>query len=151
MYTSYYGIYLNPFENTPDPRFLFPITAAEKDECLKLHAESKKPTILVSPAFTMGLDMKDDLCRFQILCKVPYPSLQDKQTKERANIDKDWYANQTALALVQSYGRGVRTEEDWCITYLLDGAMLNYLHYNSRFLQEWFLDAVDVDSIENIL
>jgi len=24
MYTNYYGIYLNPFENTPDPRFLFP-------------------------------------------------------------------------------------------------------------------------------
>ena len=24
MYTNYYGIYLKPFENTPDPRFLFP-------------------------------------------------------------------------------------------------------------------------------
>ena len=23
MYTNYYGIYLNPFENTPDPKFMY--------------------------------------------------------------------------------------------------------------------------------
>ena len=49
-------------------------TSENRDEVLKQHMNSKEPTVLISPSMTEGVDLKGDLSRFQILCKVPYPS-----------------------------------------------------------------------------
>jgi len=49
MYTNYYGIYLNPFENTPDPRFLFPSKShREVLAALRYGVESAKGFILLA-------------------------------------------------------------------------------------------------------
>ena len=34
--------------------------------------------VLVGPSLIEGLSLNDDLCRFQIIMKIPYPSLADK-------------------------------------------------------------------------
>lgn len=49
MYTNYYGIYLNPFENTPDPRFLFP-SKSHREVLAALHygVDSAKGFILLA-------------------------------------------------------------------------------------------------------
>lgn len=39
------------------------------------------PTILVSPAVSTGFDFPYDQCSYQILCKVPFPDLRGRQTK----------------------------------------------------------------------
>jgi Rad3-related DNA helicase len=43
----------------------------DRIEALKSHSENTKPTVLISPSFYQGLDLKDDL--FQIIIKIPYP------------------------------------------------------------------------------
>jgi ATP-dependent DNA helicase DinG len=48
-----------------------------RDEIIAKHV---KPTVLISPSLYMGLDLKDDLTRFQIIIKVPYPYLGDRAT-----------------------------------------------------------------------
>jgi general secretion pathway protein A len=49
MYTNYYGIYLNPFENTPDPRFLFPSKShREVLAALRYGVDSAKGFILLA-------------------------------------------------------------------------------------------------------
>ena len=56
--------------------------SSNREEVLKKHISSKKPTVLLSPSMTEGIDLKDDASRFQILCKVPYPYLGDKLVKK---------------------------------------------------------------------
>jgi ATP-dependent DNA helicase DinG len=49
-----------------------------RDEVIAIHVNSIKPTVLISPSLYMGLDLKDDLSRFQIMIKVPYPNIGDR-------------------------------------------------------------------------
>jgi Rad3-related DNA helicase len=51
----------------------------DRSEVLERHYASKKPTVLISPSLHLGVDLKDDLSRFQIIVKVPYPDLTDKR------------------------------------------------------------------------
>ena len=87
---------------------------------LRKHMNSKKPTVLLSPSMTEGVDLKGDLSRFQIICKVPYPYLGDPIIRKRMAKNAKWYPMKTAMSIVQSYGRSVRTMEDSAITYILD-------------------------------
>ena len=81
--------------------------------------------MLISPSVHTGLDLKGELSRFQILVKVPYPSLGDRWIRKKQTLDGGkWYRWQTVLKTVQAYGRSVRSKDDWAKTYLLDSAHL---------------------------
>jgi len=128
-------------EDVGDPRFLFQADFASKDEMLEEHAR-RKDSVIVAPAFHEGLDLKDDLGRFAIICKVPWPSLGDKVMKERAARDDRYYAWLTALKLVQSYGRTIRSKEDWSTTYIVDQGFDGFLQRNGKMLPGWFTEAI---------
>ncbi len=51
----------------------------DRNEMILKHIQSEKPTVLISPSMFLGVDLKDDLSRFQIIVKVPYPDLTDKK------------------------------------------------------------------------
>lgn len=114
----------------------------ERDEVIREHAESKKPTVLISPSLHTGLDLKDQLSRFQIITKVPYPNIADKWTSEKRKINNEWYYWQTALRLVQAYGRSIRSKDDWAKTYVLDSAFNYFVKVNHNILPKWFLSAI---------
>jgi Rad3-related DNA helicase len=114
----------------------------ERDEVIREHAESKKPTVLISPSLHTGLDLKDQLSRFQIITKVPYPNIADKWTSEKRKINNEWYYWQTALRLVQAYGRSIRSKDDWAKTYVLDSAFNYFIKVNYNILPKWFLLAI---------
>jgi ATP-dependent DNA helicase DinG len=114
----------------------------ERDEVIKEHSESKKPTVLISPSLHTGLDLKDHLSRFQIITKVPYPNIADKWTSEKRKINKEWYYWQTALRLVQAYGRSIRSKDDWAKTYVLDSAFNYFVKVNHNILPKWFHSAI---------
>jgi ATP-dependent DNA helicase DinG len=123
-------------------RLLVTDPVIERDEVIAEHAKSAKPTVLISPSLHIGLDLKDDLSRFQIITKVPYPSLGDKWIDEKRKINEQWYSWQTALRLVQGYGRSVRSKEDWAITYVLDSAFGLFVNKNKNILPDWFTQAI---------
>ena len=114
----------------------------ERDEVIREHAESKKPTVLISPSLHTGLDLKDQLSRFQIITKVPYPNIADKWTSEKRKLNKEWYYWQTGLRLVQAYGRSIRSKDDWAKTYVLDSAFNYFVKVNYNILPKWFLSAI---------
>jgi len=93
---------------------------ADRDKMLKQHATSDKPTILLSPSMSEGVDLKDDLSRFQIICKVPFPYLGDKVVRKKMHKWNWWYDTQTIRTIIQSVGRSIRNENDHAITYILD-------------------------------
>jgi ATP-dependent DNA helicase DinG len=115
--------------------------AAERDAALATHLESDDPTILLSPSMTEGIDLAEDLARWQVVCKVPYPYLGDPQVARRMERDPGWYDWRTCLSIVQAYGRSVRSEDDFAVTYLLDADFPGYLRRQRSRLPDWFLEA----------
>jgi ATP-dependent DNA helicase DinG len=113
----------------------------EREAAQMKHLTSKEPTVLFSPSMTEGLDLKEDLSRFQIVCKVPYPAL-DPYTRARMNRDSQWYQWQTALKLVQGTGRSVRSKTDRAHTYVLDADFAKFIQQNNRTLPKYWLDAI---------
>jgi Rad3-related DNA helicase len=104
--------------------------------------ESKEPTIFVSPSSTEGLDLKNDLSRFQIICKIDYPYLGDKLVKKRMEKYKYWYSYQAVKSLIQAKGRSVRNEEDYAITYILDSNFDRLYDQNNYLFPESFKKAL---------
>ncbi len=51
-----------------------------------------------------GIDLKDDLARFQILLKVPYPNISSNKIKSREKSNSDWYVWKTIVDTLQAYG-----------------------------------------------
>jgi ATP-dependent DNA helicase DinG len=117
-------------------------SSLDRSRVLKQHFDSIKPTVLISPSLQLGVDLKDDLSRFQIIVKVPYPDLSDKKIAALKARDPKWYTWVTVLRLVQSYGRSVRSKEDHAATYILDSSF-EYLQRTAReMFPSWFLEAV---------
>lgn len=123
-------------------RILFPKNSLEIPTMLNRHQTSERPTILMSPSMAEGVDLKDDLSRFQIITKMPYPSMGDKVVKARMSKDPIWYPYTTALKLIQSYGRSVRSETDKAATYVLDAALEDVIQRNKGALPKWFMEAI---------
>lgn len=103
-----------------DRRLLVQASADDRDKILNIHLNTSVPTLIVSPSMMEGLDLKDDLGRLQIICKVPFPYIGDPVVKIKMERDPQWYAWCTARAIVQSIGRSVRNPNDWTHTYILD-------------------------------
>lgn len=117
-------------------------TSSDRDEALERHKNIDKPTILLSPSMTEGVDLRDDLSRFQIICKIPYPYLGDKLIRKKMNKWKWWYPLQTAKTIIQSIGRSIRSKEDYATTYILDEDWNKFYRINKRLFPEDFHDAI---------
>jgi len=129
-----------PFDLTR--RFKFQKNYRTKNEMLYDHG-AREDSIIVAPAMHEGLDLKDDLARFAIICKVPYPSFQeDPQLKARMEISDTYYSWLTALKLVQSYGRTIRSETDYADTYILDSDIEWFLKKAKKMIPTWFSEAI---------
>jgi len=113
----------------------------DRDNAIQTHIEAETPTVLFSPSMTEGLDLKDDLSRFSIICKTPFPYL-DPYVKARMQRDPEWYASRVALALVQATGRSNRHKEDKAHHYILDAAIIAFLSRYAKLFPEWWMDAV---------
>jgi Rad3-related DNA helicase len=124
-----------------DDRLLFHETE-DRNEILEKHLTSTKPTILVSPSMMSGIDLKDDLARFQILLKVPYPNISSNKIKSRQKSNSDWYVWKTIVDTLQAYGRAVRSDADYAEMYILDSNFSDLLKYNSHLIPEYMLNAI---------
>jgi Rad3-related DNA helicase len=122
-------------------RLIFIDSSEAKARALEQHRASPLPTVLLSPSLREGVDLPDDLLRFQIVTKMPYGDLGDPWTAARRDRDPRWYALETAKALVQTYGRACRHAEDHGVTYILDGQLARFLQHYRPLLPGWFLEA----------
>jgi Rad3-related DNA helicase len=125
-----------------DPRFLFQNDfKGDKNAMLAAHAK-RADSVLVAPAMHEGYDLKDDLSRFQVLAKMPWPSMTDKVIKERMALDQNWYSWLCALKIVQSLGRSVRSKTDWAYSYIIDQGFEGFLSRNSSMIPRYVKDAL---------
>ncbi len=124
-------------------RYLFQKDFKNKDQMLYKHARSEN-TIIVAPAMHEGLDLHGDLSRLQIVCKVPWPNFVDnKHLACRVEADQRYLLWLTALKLIQSVGRSIRSETDWADTYIIDEVFERFIRDARSMIPGWFMEAVD--------
>jgi ATP-dependent DNA helicase DinG len=114
----------------------------DRNEMILKHCQSPKPTVLISPSMFLGVDLKDDLSRFQIIVKVPYPDLTDKKISVLKQRNPKWYEWNTVLRLIQAYGRSIRNSEDYANTYILDSSVSFLLRNGRDMIPKWFSEAI---------
>lgn len=116
----------------------------DREEVINNFSKSKKAKIFISPSSVEGLDLKGDLSRFQIICKLQFPYLGDELVKRRMANNSEWYAYETAKAFVQSLGRSVRSSDDYAVTYVLDGSFQQFLNKNKHMLPKYVLETIEI-------
>ena len=137
-HTGFIASYLQ--SNLDSKRFLYRDQQTRNEEILEQHSKSKNPTVLVSPSLGLGIDLRDDLARFQIIIKAPYLPLGDNRIKKLFEQDKKWYTNKMLSNVVQQCGRGIRSKQDYCTTYILDSGISDAIIRSKKYLPNYFLD-----------
>ncbi|WP_297463670.1 helicase C-terminal domain-containing protein [Nitrosarchaeum sp.] len=116
-----------------------------QDEIISEHA-SDPTSVLLSSSLWEGVDLKDDLSRFQIIAKVPYPNYKEKRTKAKMDKFPLWYTSQTLTKLLQGFGRSIRSENDWAKTYVLDTAVNNVFFKAQRMIPRAYYDVLGIEN-----
>ena len=114
----------------------------DREDVLNHHISSKEPNVLVTPSMTEGVDLKGNLSRFQIICKVPYPYLGDKLVQKRMRKWSWWYPLQTAKTIIQSLGRSIRSADDHAVSYILDSDWDRFYGQQRDMFPESFRDSI---------
>ena len=126
---------LSKLDSENKKRCIIPKNTLEVRNLIKL----KDYDVIISPIMFEGADLKDDKARFAVLCKIPYLSLGDDYVKTKLKYNKEWYEHNTLLKVVQSYGRGVRHEEDKCDFFIVDS---NFSKLETK-LPMWIREAIE--------
>lgn len=114
----------------------------------KLEAYLDQPgSVLFAPSLDRGIDLPGDACRVQVVAKVPFAYLGDRQIQGRlyggGRQGQTWYTCDAIRTLVQMCGRGVRSETDTCTTYILDKQFESKLWgFNRGLFPQWWRDAL---------
>jgi Rad3-related DNA helicase len=117
-----------------------------QDEVISEHASD--PTgVLLSSSLWEGVDLKDDLSRFQIIAKVPYPNYKEKRTKAKMDKFPLWYTSQTLTKLLQGFGRSIRSNDDWAKTYVLDTAVNNVFFKAQQMIPKAYYDVLGMENL----
>jgi ATP-dependent DNA helicase DinG len=118
--------------------------SSEKEEALRLFKESDNG-ILIGPSLLEGLSFDDDLSRFQVFFKVPFPNVSDEFMKRLLETYPEKYTAKTANNIIQGVGRSIRNRDDWAITYILDTCFDQL--FTPKHLPKSFIERVKVRRI----
>lgn len=119
-------------------------SSSEKQRAIDRYIYSPA-SVLLAPSLDRGIDLRGDDCRVIIVCKVPFPSLGDKQVSAKlySSGGQTWYSVKTVRSLVQMTGRGMRSEDDSCESYILDAQFINNIYRRSKnLLPQWWREAL---------
>lgn len=127
--------------NLYDSRFTFNKDFRRPQDMLESHRR-KDGSIIIASGLREGLDLRGELSKVQIFCKIPYPSLGDKVVRRKLELDERWYGWITTVNLVQMLGRSVRSPNEKAVTYILDSGFGFFYKKNKRFLPGYIKEAI---------
>jgi len=129
-----------------DKRLMFHETGDRERVLNDFLSDPSDNRVLVSPSLTDGLSLDDDLARFQVICKTPFPYLGDPQVAAKKDRQPAWYDLETAKTLVQAFGRVVRSDSDHGVTYILDSDFERfYRRTRNRMFPPYIQEAIACD------
>lgn len=149
VHTVSYGLsgYLETELLDPTSRVFSYQAAAGREKAIQRLRETENG-VLLGASLDRGVDLPDDACRVIVICKIPFLNLGDKQIAARlyGPGGQLWYNVATVRTLVQMCGRGMRSEDDHCTTYILDSQFLDKVYRkNKSLLPKWWQAALKFD------
>ena len=106
--------------------------------------------VMIGSGMSDGINMCEDIARWQIIAKVPYPSLAEPAMRWVAKNQPEYYNWMVAREIMQSCGRVCRSPEDYGITIILDSCFIKWYNRSKHTLPSWFVDAVQgMEEYEN--
>lgn len=126
---------------TNDSRFIFHDTTNKKQMFqLFKDKEPEEGPILVASGMYEGIDLPYEQGRWQVIAKVPWPSLVEPAIRYRVQDNPEWYAWEAGKVVMQASGRVCRGADDYGITYIIDGTMSRLI--DSGTFPQWFKEAL---------
>jgi len=115
-----------------------------RDAALSGWKRSTGADVFVSVKMEEALDLNGDLCRWQVLCKAPYPNTNDSRVAQRLEDGQwGWYYRTALRTVIQACGRVVRAPDDHGATYLADSSLVDLFERARHDMPEWFEAQVD--------
>jgi Rad3-related DNA helicase len=117
----------------------------DRDPQLSTWKRVDDPEVFLSVKMEEALDLEGDLCRWQLLCKAPYPNTRDSRVAARLEDDQwGWYYRTALRTVIQACGRVVRAPDDYGATYLGDSSLLDLFERARHDMPNWFAEQVDL-------
>ncbi|MFU8869290.1 helicase C-terminal domain-containing protein [Natronococcus sp.] len=115
-----------------------------RDAALEEWKASDDPDVFLSVKMEEALDLKGDLCRWQVLCKAPFLNTGDSRVAHRLEEGQwAWYYRTALRTIIQACGRVVRAPDDYGATYLADSSLLDVFDRARSDMPDWFAAQVD--------
>lgn len=139
IHTTSYAIAKEIVEHSKHKkRFLVYQGTSEKTSLLDTLHQSSPDAVILAPSMSEGVDLKNDLSRFQIICKISYPNISDSLWMIRSRKQQFVYVATAVNTLIQQSGRSVRNENDHAITYILDSRFTKNIKRLSKYFTPEF-------------
>lgn len=113
----------------------------DRNDIIDAFIASDRPSVLISPSITEGLDLKEDLGRFAIFTKIPFGFLGDQWIKRRMEMSQEWYQRRALTEVIQGCGRVVRSPTDQGNVYILDQSWGYLMKRAGNQIPEWWFDG----------
>jgi Rad3-related DNA helicase len=122
-----------------------------RDAALESWKASDGADVFVSVKMEEALDLAGDLCRWQVLCKAPYPNTRDSRVAARLEDGQwGWYYRTALRTVIQACGRVVRAPDDRGATYLADSSLLDLFERARHDMPPWFAEQVDATTTPDL-
>lgn len=130
-------------QHLSDSRFIFHTRDNKRSQYnLFRDSDPRSGRILVACGMYEGIDLPEDLGRWQVVSKVPWTSLGSPAVKHMAAKDPEWYIWETCKTVIQACGRICRTPEDFGVTYIPDMTFQRMLDEGNHMIPQWFRDSL---------
>lgn len=106
--------------------------------------DSDGQKILIASGLYEGIDLPYDAGRWQVIGKVPWPSLADPAIKHLSDLDPEYYAWEVCKTFQQACGRICRTPTDYGVTYCFDSSIDRLINNYPDFWPKWWTEALNI-------
>lgn len=104
------------------------------------------PGVLVSPTVSEGHDFIDDICRWQVHVKLPFPNTLSPVLKARCTTDKNYRYHLAGRSFEQRCGRNMRKHTDWGENLVCD-SHFGYMRGKPVFTRSFRATWRNVDAV----
>jgi Rad3-related DNA helicase len=101
--------------------------------------------VFIASGLYEGIDLPYDAARWQVLTKVPYPSLKDSAMRFLLSEDPEAYYWATIKLILQASGRISRKLDDYGETLIWDSNFQQLYEKAGHLFPGWWRDSLNVD------
>jgi len=117
-----------------------------KTEMYQAFRAAEGEAVFLASGLYEGIDLAGSDYQWQLVTKVPYPSLAEPVISYRAETDSDWYLWESLKVVLQACGRICRGADDYGETLLLDSSFGRLIEQarGRGMLPQWWLDSYSI-------